>query len=126
VQRTSSTIGEGVEARPEWIWRLEYEGQPVRDYRLIPSEEGADRWRIDEHNGIVIDGFLVDGALVCRFSVAKVEVQIEYRLGPDGVAIAIETFGLEPTRMTPTDDGRFEVVSFPLVAYERGTLAREG
>jgi hypothetical protein len=110
----------------EWIWRLEYEGQPVRDYRLIPSEEGADRWRIDERNGIVIDGFLVDGALVCRFSVAKVEVQIEYRLGPDGVAIAIETFGLEPTRMTPTDDGRFEVVSFPLVAYERGTLAREG
>jgi hypothetical protein len=110
----------------EWIWRLEYEGQPVRDYRLIPSQDGADRWRIDERNGIVIDAFLVDGALLCRFSVAKVEVQIEYRLGPDGVAIAIATFGREPMRTTPTDDGRFEVASFPLVAYERGTLAREG
>jgi hypothetical protein len=98
----------------------------VRDYRLIPSEEGPDRWRIDERNGIVIDASLVDGALVCRFSVAKVEVQIEYRLGPDGVAIAIETFGLAATHTTPTNDGRFEVASFPLVAYERGTLAREG
>src|SRR5262245_22350957 len=93
----------------EWIWRLEYEGHPVRDYRLIPTEAGADHWRIDERNGIVVDAFLVDEALVCRFTVAKVEVQIEYRLGPDGVAIAIETFGREPTSTTPTDDGRFEV-----------------
>ena len=117
---------EPIEGSREWIWRLEYEGQPVRDYRLIPSEEGADRWRIDERNGIVIDMFLVDGALVCRFSVAKVEVQMEYRLGPDGVAIAIETFGREPRSTTPTEDGRFEVASFPLVGYERGVLAREG
>lgn len=110
----------------EWIWRLEYDGQPARDYRLIPSDEGPDRWYIDERNGIVIDAFLVEDALVCRFSVANVEVQVEYRLGPEGVAIAIETFGRAPTRTTPTDDGRFEVGSFPLVSYERGTLGREG
>ena len=55
-----------------YTWRLTYAQvgpQDVRPYVVCPADTLGEHWRIDERNGIVLDAYVLGGALYSRFEV---------------------------------------------------------
>lgn len=101
-------------------WRLTYAGQPVRDYVLVALDAAAGRFAIDEQNGIVLPASLLLGELVSVFRVGKNLLDVRYRLCPDGVEFALESF--DPEAGEPAGNG---VLTIPRVAVQRALLRRQ-
>ena len=55
-----------------YTWRLAYAQvgpRDVRPYVVCPADTLGEHWRIDERNGIVLDAYVLGGALYSRFEV---------------------------------------------------------
>ncbi len=53
-------------------WLLVYEvgeEQDVRPYTLLPVDSASGHWLVDEHNGILLDGWVLDDVFVQYFAV---------------------------------------------------------
>jgi hypothetical protein len=48
-------------------WRIQYEGEPVRNYEMIPTDPASGHYLLDEKNGILIDHYFINGALHSMF-----------------------------------------------------------
>ena len=66
-------------------WRLTYEGQATRDYRLQVVDAAAGEFRIDERNGITMPARLLGDTLVSRFRVAGQLLTTRQRFLPDRI-----------------------------------------
>lgn len=105
-------------------WVLHYgdgERVQVRDYVLCIDDAATGRCRIDEQNGIELAARFVDGELVSVFAVQGQTLCCRYRLVPDGVAFALESWGADTG--TPTGHG---VTTFGAIAVQRALLCRTG
>ena len=107
-----------------WEWRIVYgegERRQVRPYEILPVEGDANRFVIDENNGILIDSYLENERLHSRFRVGKSSLEVTYARRGDELDVTITTFGTEPVR---TSGGEANVSTFALRAVQRGTLKR--
>ena len=105
-------------------WVLHYgdgERAQVRDYVLCIDDAATGRCRIDEQNGIELAARFVDGELVSVFAVQGQTLCCHYRLVPDGVAFALESWGADTG--TATGHG---VTTFDELAVQRALLRRTG
>ena len=90
-------------------WRLTYEGQPTRDYRLqtIDAEKGA--YLIDERNGITMPAHFLNDTLISRFTVSGQTLLTRQQFFPDRIeheilagssAAATDGVGVQGLRVT--------------------------
>lgn len=90
-----------------------------RDYELVAVDAAAGRYAIDEKNGIVLDAWLADGALMSAFHVGGQTLLTRYRWQPDGIAFELES--LAEQDLAATGEG---VASFGKMAVQRALLRR--
>lgn len=100
-------------------WRLQYEGQPVRDYTLVVRDRARGEAAVDEHNGIVLPTLLRGRELVSVFEVQGSVIDVRYRLEPAGLVFALESY--RPAAAEPAGEG---VRAWPQLAVQRGLLTR--
>lgn len=101
----------GLDVRPTedpavWTWTLRYgsgEREQVRDYRLCLDDVTAGRCRVDERNGIELQGRVVDGELVTVFAVPGQSLVVRYRAVVGGIEFALEAWNPERATATGSD-----------------------
>ena len=89
-----------------WTWTLRYgsgEREQVRDYRLCLDDVASGRCRIDERNGIELQGRVVDGELVTVFAVPGQSLVVRYRAVASGIEFALEAWNPEQDGTTGSD-----------------------
>jgi len=112
-----------------WTWRTSYliEGaQPdVRDYLLLPTGQ-PNRFVVAERNGIQIDSTLMGEVLYQHFFLAGTGRSLHGRweLAEDTLEVELPSYSTRPAN-TRVDASGTRVTSFPLVALQRCTLARQ-
>lgn len=89
-----------------WTWTLRYgsgEREQVRDYRLCLDDVTTGRCRVDERNGIELQGRVVDGELVTVFAVPGQSLVVRYRAVASGLEFALEAWNPEQDGTTGSD-----------------------
>lgn len=119
-------IGMSLEIRPlpgtgAWTWRIGYEGQPARNYRLLPVDAAAHHWAVDEGDGVLLDCWLMDGALVGQFDVSSNRVTTRYAPLADG---SLEVLMLLHRQRVEREIGG-GLRTFPTFSHQRAILRRE-
>ena len=105
-----------------WTWTLRYgsgEREQVRDYRLCLDDVATGRCRIDERNGILLPGRVVDGELVTVFAVPEQALVVRYRATAGGIEFALEAWN--PAQGTTTGA---DVRAIGEVSFQRALLHR--
>lgn len=89
----------------EWHWRLQYEGQPVRDYLLMEVDAERGLYRIDEKNSIILDAQRYGNELHSAFSMNGMVLNAVYRMTDGGVEFRIATVRMEAGATTGGEGG---------------------
>ena len=82
------TIGPA-DASGRRAWTMAYEGQPDREYALLPIDTAAGHWAIDEGDGLILRADLTGNVLVSRFSVGSALLMSVTRFEPDRIVFEI-------------------------------------
>lgn len=111
-----------------WTWQLVYgeAGADNRPYHLLSKDTAKGHWVIDEHNGIVLDQYLVAGIFTGAFTVQKSTIVNSYRLEGDKMIVEFYTLGASP--VSTTGQGTAEspaVMSYKINGYQRAELFRK-
>ena len=121
-------MGMGLDITPveKGIWRfaIRYEGQPVRDYRLLAVDGDPGRFEIDEGNGIRIPTFLIGDELVSHFAVSGNRLTSRYRAVPEGILFEVIMGSAEPAGRTGGEGGVPPVDVYDVRVVQRGVLSR--
>jgi hypothetical protein len=116
-----------IEGRDAWTWTIVYGGpggSQTRPYELIPVDREKGHWRIDEKNGIVLDNWLVEETLHCRFSVQSNVIEVRNEMRDGGIDVMLTTYDAKPASVTG-GEGRIPAVgSYRLLSVQRGRLVR--
>jgi hypothetical protein len=111
-----------------WSWKIIYQAaQPdQRPYSLKLKDAAKKHWVIDEHNGIVLDQFLIGGKLCGSFSVGKSIINNCYQLQGDSLLVEFYTMGLTPLNTTGlgTEDSP-SVNNYAIYAFQKAVLHKE-
>lgn len=89
-----------------WTWTLRYgsgERLQVRDYRLRLDDVTTGRCRVDERNGIELQGRVVAGELVTVFAVPEQTLVVRYRAVAGGIEFALEAWNPQLDTTTGSD-----------------------
>jgi len=82
-------------------WQISYgegESLQLRKYRLLSEDEASGHYVIDENNGIFIDSYLVNDALVSHFSVGTSQLTTRYEINGNEMTVDMLTFGRQEVR----------------------------
>ncbi len=117
-----------LEDRPGVTWRLTYgdgRNADVRDYELIPGV-AADRYYIDEKNGIQLDARLAGDTLHCAFAMRETLAFSSYVLTDETITFEIAIFSTAATAESSVGEGENELVvtNYQPLALQRATLRR--
>lgn len=117
-----------LDEQPGATWRITYgdgRNASVRDYRMIPGA-AADRFYIDENNGILIDTRLAGDTLHSAFMMAESLAFATYRLHEETIEFEISIFSTVGPRETTAGDepNQVTVTSYHPMALQRATLQR--
>ncbi|WDE01521.1 hypothetical protein [Thalassomonas actiniarum] len=77
-------------------WHISYgegESQQLRKYQLQAQDVGSGHYVVDENNGILIDSYLVNDALMSHFSVGTSELTTRYEIKGNEMTVDMLTFG---------------------------------
>lgn len=112
------------ENRGQWHWRLQYKGQPMRDYVLIEVVAAAGHYRIDEKNGIVLEAQRFGDELHSVFSMNGMVLNATYRNTEEGIEFRITTVREEAATTTGGESGIPAVGSHGTIAVQRALLKK--
>lgn len=117
-----------IEGRDAWTWTITYAEQPPRDYTLVPTER-ANRFVIDENNGILLDMRLDQRVMTSAFAVGEILIISRYELVGDTLVNEIITVATGSPRVSEapgaqqgTPMGKIE--SHPVTGHQRAVLRR--
>lgn len=96
----------------------------VRDYQLVIEDQATGRCHIDERDGILLRGRLVDDQLVTVFRVGDNVLDVRYRWVADGVEFSLLSY--DPAGGQPTGVGLEgpALRTFDAVSHQRALLRR--
>lgn len=108
-------------ANSDWQWRIEYRSpqeNQVRDYTLKAVDAAKGHWLIDEHNGILLDNFMVTPQLVMeQFSVGQTLLMGRHELLNDKqIKVELTSFSLQGARNSGAEP--YPVSSFKLLSLQ--------
>jgi hypothetical protein len=124
-------ITEPTENPDEYTWTIIYRspdfGDDVRPY-TVRTTETPGRYIIDEHNGILLPNYLVNGnTLISEFQLATYDIRLFTREVFRGNKYDIEFTSLEMTPELTSDLGEgFTVDSFRVISTQKCSLRRQG
>ena len=110
-----------------WNWTLIYdleEKRDVRSYELLPKDEVAGHYVIDEKNSIVLDAWRIDNTLTSRFEVAGNLLSIVYECRGEEMWVQIIS-GKNKTTPTGGSGDIPEVLNFPVGVIQRAVLHKD-
>jgi len=97
-----------------YSWKIQYEGEGVRDYKMTLQKDLEGHWLLDEGNGLLIDRFLSDGTLVDQFLINGKLFLNRTTLIKDKMKIETISFWANQPRQTSLADGSNPIYSFSL------------
>lgn len=109
-----------------WQWRIEYlsaQENQLRDYTLKAVDAAKGHWLIDEHNGILLDNFMVRGNLILeQFSVGQTLLfgRHELQSNPQAIKVELVSFALQNARQSGAEP--YPVSSFKLLSTQECLL----
>jgi hypothetical protein len=109
-------------------WTIVYgtgEKRQERPYELSAVPGYANRFLMDEKNGILIDHALIGEVLVSQFRVGTALLVSRFELVPEGVQVEISSFQTTPSRKSRPESANLEVESYPATTIQRGLLKRQ-
>lgn len=106
----------------QWHWRIQYEGQPVREYLLVRQPD--DTWKIDEQNSIALPLAVRGNHAISAFSVGGSLLVATYTRTAAGLGFEITTLPVESAATSGGEGATPEVGIFPLMGYQHGELLR--
>lgn len=124
-------ITEPTENPGEYTWTIIYRspefGEDVRPY-TVRTTETPGRYIIDEHNGILLPNYLVNGnTLISEFQLATYDIRLFTREVFRGNKYDIEFTSLNMTPELTSDLGEgFTVDSFRVLSTQKCSLRRQG
>lgn len=110
-----------------YSWRMVYgkAGQDERPYSLLPVDSAKGHWVVDEHNGILLDGYWRGNRFASVFSVQGSVITEVMWLENDALQVEFITHGEAPVRESGGNAADTpKARSFPLRGYQRATLHR--
>jgi len=110
-----------------WTWQLIY-GSPSEDnrpYTLFARDTAKGHWAINEHNGIILDQFLLAGRLSGAFTVGATTILNTYQLQGDSLLIEFNSLQAKPLSISGkgTEDSP-AVESYKIKGYQKAILYR--
>ncbi len=110
-----------------YSWRMVYgkPGQDERPYTLLPVDSAKGHWVVDEHNGILLDGYWRGNRFASVFSVQGSVITEVMWLENGSLQVEFITHAEAPVRESGGNAKDIPVAkSFPLRGYQRATLHR--
>lgn len=111
-----------------WQWKIIYQtAQPdQRPYTLKLKDAAKKHWIIDEHNGIILDQFLVGNKLCGSFSVGNAIINNCYQLQNNTLVVEFYTMGLKALNTTGLGtDASPSVNNYAVYGYQHAVLRRQ-
>lgn len=101
--------------------------QGLRPYSIREKDGVNGQFIIDEHNGILLDAFLMDDRLISRFEVGDSQLTASYQVNGDTMIFEIIVNGKIPMAITgKNDDAQIpEVLSYKISGFQRAVLKRQ-
>jgi hypothetical protein len=109
-------------------WRILYgagANQTVRPYVIMPVAGEANRFVVDEKNGLFIDNQLVGSLLFSQFKVTTNLVTTRFELAGNEIKVEMTMFDLNTPRQSKLTGGNVEVASYRFRSVQSGVLRRE-
>jgi hypothetical protein len=109
-----------------YSWRMVYgkPGQDERPYTLMAVDSTKGHWVVDEHNGILLDGYWRGNRFSSVFSVQGSVITEVMWLENDTLQVEFITHGETPVRESGGGPEIPRAKSFPIRGYQRATLNR--
>lgn len=110
-----------------YSWQLIY-GDAAKDnrpYQLKPVDTAVGHWVIDEHDGILLDGYWIGNRFISTFSVQGNTITAVYWLA--GKELHIEMISTKVVASRESGKGTSEVpkvFSYPVSSYQNAILYR--
>lgn len=110
-----------------WSWQLIY-GSPTEDnrpYTLFARDTVKGHWAINEHNGIILDQFLLAGRLSGAFTVSNSTILNTYQLQGDSLIVEFTSMQAKP--LSTSGKGTEEspaVENYKIKGYQKAILYR--
>lgn len=123
-------IVEPTENPNEYTWTIIYRGpdfpEQVRPYTILADPDNPGRYVIDEHNGILLASYLVDGnILISPFQVPDLHLVARDIIRGNKWEFQVTATSRTPELSADLGDG-FVVDSFPVVNVEKCKMRRHG
>ena len=96
-----------------------------RPYTLVTVDAGAGKYAIDEHNGIILDAFLVGDGLYSQFAMGATSLTASYRLEGERLVVELVTTTGDRIAVTGGENGVPEIKMAPVTAVQRAALTRQ-
>ena len=110
-----------------YSWRMVYgkPGEDERPYTLQPVDSAKGHWVVDEHNGILLDGFWRGNRFTSVFSVQGTVITEVMWLENDALQVEFISHGEAPVRESGGNGPEIpKARSFQLRGYQRAMLYR--
>ncbi len=85
----------------EVTWHMHYmraSGDIIKNYTLRSVDESIGHYEIDEHNGLVIDEYLLQNQLMANFEINKRNIKTAAKLDGDQLTYTAYSFSTAPER----------------------------
>lgn len=103
-----------------WRWAIHYEGQNIRDYRLLVLPDG--QFQIDEGGGLVLEADLVENELHSIFGFPGQLLTVKYTHLGDAIRFDLQTIRQEATNVIEL--GNSQITTHDLLGAQRAHLQR--
>lgn len=113
-----------LEGTSDWRWRIQYAGEPLRDYLLRSVDPVRGHYLLDEGQGILIDTFWVEGRLTSQFMIQGKVVTMMAELREGWLVQSSTMTSLGGARVSGGARGIPEVKSLPLLSVQTDRLKR--
>jgi hypothetical protein len=110
-----------------YSWRMVYgkPGQDERPYTLMAVDSTRGHWVVDEHNGILLDGYWRGNRYTSVFSVQGTVITEVMWIENGALQVEFITYGENPVRESGGSSAEIpSAKSFPIRGYQRATLYR--
>ena len=112
----------------KYLWQINYgdSGKDIRSYSLQPVDASTGHWAIDEHNGIVLDNYLISNCLTGSFTVTGNTITNSYCLENGKLKVVFISMKMadKTTSGKGTDDSP-SVDSYRVTGMQQGWLEKQ-
>ena len=112
----------------QYTWQINYgdSGKDIRTYSLQPVDTSTGHWAIDEHNGIVLDNYLLSNCLTGSFTVMGNTITDSYCLENGKLKVVFISMKLADKTTTGKRTGDSPSVdSYRLTGMQQGWLEKQ-